>query len=37
LNGGLEICLDEVEEGLQVGVTAVLGLLFSSFGDFVEE
>jgi hypothetical protein len=37
LNGGLEICLDEVEEGLQEGVTAVLGLLFSFFVDFVEE
>jgi hypothetical protein len=37
LNGGIEIGLDEVEEGLQVGVTAVLGLLLSFFADFVEE
>jgi hypothetical protein len=37
LNGGIEIGLDEVEEGLQVGVTAVLGLQLSFFGDFVEE
>ena len=37
MNGGLEICLDEVEEGLQVGVTAVLGLLLPTFGDFVQK
>jgi len=37
LNGGIEIGLDEVEESLQVGVTAVLGLLFSVFGDLVQK
>jgi hypothetical protein len=37
LNGRIEICLDEIEEGLEVGVTAVLGLLLSALGDFVQE
>ena len=37
LNGGIEIGLDEIEEGLEVGVTAVLGLLLSALGDLVQK
>jgi hypothetical protein len=37
LYGGIEIGLDEVEEGLEVGVTAVLGLLLSVFGDLAQK
>ena len=37
LNGGIKIGLDEVEEGLEVGVTAVFGLLFPALCDFAQE
>jgi hypothetical protein len=37
LNGEIEIGLDEVEESLEVGVTAVLGLLLSVCGDLVQK
>jgi hypothetical protein len=37
LSGWIEIGLDEIEEGLEVGVAAVLGLLLSALGDFVQE
>ncbi len=37
LNGGVEIGLDEVEEGLEVGVSAVLGLLLSLLSDLLQE
>jgi len=37
LNGRIKIGLDEIEEGLEVGVTSVLGLLLSALGDFIEE
>jgi hypothetical protein len=35
--GGLKIGFDKVEKSPQVRVAPVLGLLFSSFGYFVEE
>lgn len=37
MNGGVKIGLDEVEEGLEVGVSAVLGLLLSLLSDLVQE
>lgn len=37
LNGRIKIGLDEIEEGLEVGVTSVLGLLLAALGDFIEE
>jgi len=37
LNGGIKIGLDEIEERLEVGVTAVFGLLFPTLGDFAQE
>ena len=37
MNGEAKIGLDEVEEGLEVGITAMFGLLFSAFCDFAQE
>jgi hypothetical protein len=37
LNAGIQVGLDEVEKGFEVGVAAVLCLLLSAFGDLVEE
>ena len=37
LNGGIKIGPDEVEEGLEAGVAAVLGLLFPALCDFAQE
>jgi hypothetical protein len=37
LNGKIEIGLDEIEEGLEVGVTTVLGLLLSALRDHVQK
>jgi phosphoribosylformylglycinamidine (FGAM) synthase-like amidotransferase family enzyme len=37
LNGRIEIGLDEIEEGFEVGVTAVFGLLLSALSDFVQK
>jgi hypothetical protein len=37
LNRRIEIGLDEIKEGLEVGVTAVLGLLLSALSDFVQK
>ena len=37
LNGRIKIGLDEIEEGLEVGVTSVLGLLLAALGDSIEE
>ena len=37
LNGRIEIGLDEIEEGLEVGVTTVLGLLLSALRDHVQK
>jgi len=37
LNGRIEIGLDEIEEGFEVGVTAVFGLLLSALIDFVQK
>ena len=37
MNGRIEIGLDEIEEGLEVGVTPVFGLLLSALSDFVQK
>jgi hypothetical protein len=37
LNGGIEIGLDEIEEGLEVGIASVLGLLLSALSDLVQK
>jgi len=37
LNGRIEIGLDEVEEGLEVRITAMFGLLFFALCDFAQE
>jgi len=37
LNGRVEIGLDEIEEGLEVGVPTVLGLLLSALRDHVQK
>jgi hypothetical protein len=37
LYAGIQVGLDEIEKGFEVGVTAVLRLLLAAFGDLVEE
>jgi hypothetical protein len=37
LKGGVEVDLDEIEEGFQVGIAAMFGPLLSSLGYFVQE
>jgi len=37
LKGRVEIGLDEIEEGFQMGIPSMLGLLFASFSYFVQE
>jgi hypothetical protein len=37
LSGGINIGLDEIEKRLEVGVTAMFGLLFSALCDFAQE
>ena len=37
LNAGIQVGLDEIEKGFEVGVTAVFRLLLAAFGDLVEQ
>jgi hypothetical protein len=37
LTAGIQVGLDEIERGFQVGVAAVFRLLLAAFGDLVEE
>jgi hypothetical protein len=37
LNGGIKVRLDEIEEGFEVRVAAMLGLLLATLGDLVQE